>query len=401
MPHRLPVTVISGFPGSGKTALVNHLLEAMPDRRLAVIVNDPSDIHLDPLLEAVGQRALLRVPARLMRRTSGCVLCTLREDLLREIERLALGGRCDYVLVESNGLAEPLRVAETFSCRDGAGHNLAEVARLDGLVTVVDARGFMEGFPSHEKVPRLTLGPEAEKQAVAELLSRQVEFANVLVVNKTDQVNAVELRALKELLRQLNPDAWLIYATHGRVPPDALLEHFWYDLGPAARLPGWVRSLRGDLPAESGVYHFRSFIYRTPTPFHPARLAAHLNTLPWSGLLRSRGFAWLASQPEIAWQWSQAGRVFDLAPAGKWWTALPAGRRPLALGLANGAWHPELAERRQELVFIGRDMAEGRIREHLDACLLTANEMALGETAWRQLPGPCPPTSSFDTVPAA
>jgi G3E family GTPase len=363
------------------------------DLRLAVLVNDLDAVPIDPAMLASDGHAVEHRPARLVAVRNGSICCTLREDLLEEVARVAKAGRFDYLLVESPGDAEPTAVVETFTCRDEAGRPLPLPARLDTLVTVVDARSFMEHFAAVKSVGAVEPGTGAAGDAgVPELLAQQVELANVVVINKTDLVNATEVHELKEVLRQLNPEARLLYATHGRVPPGELLYQFWFDMGPASRMPGWLRTLRGGQIPESGVLHIRSFIYRSPGPFHPLRLARLTRHLSLRGVLRSKGFVWLASQPDVALLWSQAGRAFRLEPVGRWWAALPAKERPVGEpgGLVDGAWHPERCVRQQELVFIGKDMDEARLKAALDACLLSEKEKSLGEAGWRRLPDPFP-----------
>ena len=377
---RLPVTVLSGFLGAGKTSTLNHLLANRDGLRIAVIVNDMSEINIDAQLV----RGLTRVDEQLVELTNGCICCTLREDLLVEVARLARSRRFDYLLIESTGISEPLPVAETFTFEGDDGRSLGDLARLDTMATVIDGGAFLRDFWSVDD-----LGDD--ERTVVDLLVDQVEFADVLIVNKVDLLEHSDLERLEALLRRLNPRARIVRAAHGRVPPDVLIGTGAFDFDRAAEAPGWLAALRGEEASEADEYGFTSFVYRRTRPFHPERLWAVVNAA-FPSVIRSKGFFWLASRPAVAGEWSTAGGVIHVAPAGAWWAAVPRHVWPeeaaaeIAARLESGPW----GDRRQEIVFIGTDLDEAGLTARLDACLLTADELAAGPATWGALPDPWP-----------
>lgn len=379
----LPVTIISGFVGAGKTTVLNSLLNQCEGMRLAAIVNRLE--NKDALgLDSSSERTRQEAPARLVEIKGGCICCVRRNKLLSEVGRLSGEGYYNYLIIEALGIAEPLPIADTLVS------DASDRAIIDALVTVVDASNFLNDFRSADSLRTRGLADDTDERDVVDVLVNQVEFANVLVLNKFDRISPGERSELEGLLHLLNPEARLVPACNGQVTLEQLVNTHRFDPDEVVRMPGWLRALGDD--GLSAKPTRSSFTYTARRPFHPQRFWDLLQRKPWRQVLRSKGFVWLANRPEVAGLWTQAGRVFSLEPAGVWWAAVPEDQRAKPREtLSMTTWHPEFGDRRQEIVFIGRGLDSSGLTAALDACLLTDAEMTGGPVAWRALPDPLPP----------
>lgn len=381
---KLPVTVLSGFLGAGKTTVLNHVLNNREGLRVAVIVNDMSEVNVDAHLVAQSA-SLSRVDEQLVEMSNGCICCTLRDDLLREVRQLAEQGRFDYLLIESTGISEPMPVAATFSFVDETGVSLSDVARLDTMVTVVDGEKFLEDYLSLEDLRdrELQLSEEDERN-IADLLIDQIEFANVLIVNKVDRMEPAAVDQLRAILQTLNPEATILTAERGRVEPRLILATGLFDEEKASEAAGWIKELQGVHTPETEEYGITSFVYRARRPFHPQRLNEALEE-GWENVLRAKGMMWIASKDDLAGHYAQAGNCVGVEPVRRWYAASPREEWPedeATLEALAKDWHPEYGDRMQEIVFIGAGMDQVAIELALNGCLLTDSELEQGPSVW-------------------
>ena len=397
--NRLPVTVLSGFLGAGKTTVLSHILNNREGKKVAVIVNDMSEINIDAAM-IKSDVSLNHSEEKLVEMSNGCICCTLREDLLLEVNKLAKDNKFDYLVIESTGISEPLPVAETFTFADEEGISLSDVAKLDTMVTVVDAVNFLKDYEEAKYLQDTgeSLG-EDDERSVADLLVDQIEFADVLLVSKIDLVDAEDIEKLNAILKSLNTHAKIIPITQGQVSTNDVLNTGLFDFENARQAPGWLKEMRGDHIPETEEYGISSFSYVARRPFYPQKFFEFLHgTEQYGKLIRSKGFFWLGSRLEYAGQWSQAGGIARYGFAGRFWKSVPKQDWPSDkeyLESIEESWVEPFGDMRQELVFIGQNLDKTAMIDALNDCLVSEEDLDRGEDFWESLSDPFPPWSEI------
>ncbi|MCZ4282058.1 GTP-binding protein [Kiloniella laminariae] len=391
--RKLPVMVLSGFLGAGKTTLLKDILARRNQKKFALIVNDMGEINVDAQFIRNHDSQITQTSETLVEMTNGCICCTLRDDLLKEVSRIASQDNCDYLIIESSGISEPLPVAATFEFRDENGFSLSDLAQLDNMVTVIDASSFLDHYDSSKTVnDTFSEAEQNSERNIVDLLVDQIEFSNTLILNKTDLVSSDDLIRIIATLKALNPDAELCLTNYSKVPAETLLWTRRFDYDKAQEHPLWAKELYGyaDHIPETDEYGISSFVYRARRPMVPEKFQQFL-TAKQSGVLRSKGHFWLATRPDWVGELSQAGRQTSTTVIGKWWSSIPKQRWPNDQTFTEQLgknWNQTFGDRRNEIVFIGTAMDQDRIVASLDDCLVPDEEFS--PHSWQNYPDPFP-----------